>query len=155
MINKMQSYADKFIPPYDITLSNYRQEKARNGIIDSPPMYTNPGGYKFRLRLYLNGLGNGAGTHASVGVDSLKSDHDAELKLPVKFTITVQLLNQHRDQDHHTRNIQCEIRTRETIYIGTDSKFIPHAALEWNRDKQTQYLKDDCLKFRITKIVVH
>ena len=141
------------IPPHDITFSNYQEKIARNVLINSPPMYTHPGGYKCKLTLYPNG---GTGT---VWVYSLKSDHDAELKLPVKFTITVQLLNQHRNQDHHTRDIQCEINTREEIdsveYIGIDYKFVPHAALEWNRDKQTQYLKDDCLKFRITKIVVH
>ena len=144
-------------PPYYCTLSNYQEEKARKGVIDSPPMYTHPGGYKFKLRLFPNGLGAGK---VSVYVYSVKSDHDAELKVPVKFTITVQLLNQHRDQDHHTRDIQCEIKTREEIgseiyNIAYDDTFIPHAALEWNRDKQTQYLKDDCLKFRITKIVVH
>ena len=145
------------IPPYDITLSNYQQEKARSSFIDSPPMYTHPGGYKFKLRLCPNGGGNGYGTHVSVSVYSLESDHDAELKIPVKFTITVQLLNQHRDQDHHTRDIQCKV-TRDMIgsvfCIGADWTFIPHAALEWNRGKQTQYLKDDCLRFRITKIVV-
>ena len=146
-------------PPYYSTLSNCRQEKARNGYIHSPPMYTHPGGCKFTLKLFPNGrgCGPGAGAHVTVFVYSLKSDHDAELKFPVKFTITVQLLNQHRDQDHHTRDIQCEMKTTELIgnYIGGDFTFIPHADLEWNRDKQTQYLKDDCLRFRITKIVIH
>ena len=145
------------VPPYDYTLSNYQQEKAKVRSTDSPPMYTHPGGYKFTLRLYPNGLGSGDGTHVSVWIYSLKCDHGDELKFPVKFTITLQLLNQHRDQDHHTRVIQCEIKTREWIgsglCIGYGSTFIPLAALEWNRDKQTQYLKDDCLRFRITKIV--
>ena len=146
------------IPPHDITLSDYQQAKARNSYIDSPPMYTHPGGYKFRLRLCPKGWCGGKGTHVSVSVYALKSDHDAELKFPVKFTITIQLLNQHRDQDHHTRDIQCEV-TREKIgsrlNIGYDWTLISHAALEWNRGKQTQYLKDDCLRFRITKIVFH
>ena len=156
MVNKMQSYADKCIPPHDITFSDYQQVKARKGDIDSPPMYTHPGGYKFKLRLFPNGLVS-TGTHMSVRVYSVKCNHDAELKFPVKFTITLQLLNQHRDQDHYTRDIQCEIKSREDrmFDIGSDWRFIPHADLEWNRDKQTQYLKNDCLKFRITKIVVH
>ena len=143
------------ILPYDITFSDYRQLKARDGYIDSPPMYTHPEGYKFELSLWPNGGGTGAGTHVAVSVYLLKSGHDAELKFPVKFTITVQLLNQHRDQDHHTRDIRCERKTREKLgnHIGYDWKFIPHADLEWNRAKQTQYLKEDCLKFRITKIV--
>ena len=136
------------IPPYDITLSNYRHE------IDSPPMYTHPGGYKFKLRLQPNSLS----THVAVLVYSVKGDHDAVLKFPVKFTVTLQLLNQHRDQDHHTRYIQCEIKTREKIgsagNIGFDYTFIPNADLEWNRDKQTQYLKDDCHKFRITLLYI-
>ena len=154
-----QLHREVGIPPYDITLSNYQQEKARDGSIYSPPMYTHPGGYKFKLKLRPNGVWYSVGTHVSVLVYSVKSDHDDSLKFPVKFTITVQLLNQHRDQDHHTRDIKCEVKTRERIggawYIGDNDKFIPYADLEWNRAKQTQYLKDDCLKFRITKIVVH
>ena len=143
-------------PPYYCTLSNYQQVSARDGRIYSPPMYTHPGGYKFKLELWPNGLGTGAGTHVSVDVLSLKSDHNAKLKFPVKLTITLQLLNQHRDQDHHTRDIQCEIKTIGTrLTAGSDWTFIPHADLEWNRGKQTQYLKDNCLRFRITKIVVH
>ena len=148
---------DVGVPPYDITFSNYQQAKATDGAIYSPPMYTHPGGYKFKLRLCPNGRVTGRGTHVSVFVRSHKSDYDAEIKFPVKFTITLQLLNQHRDQDHHTRDIQCEIKTRDKIgnFISSDYNFIPHADLEWNRGKQTQYLKDDCFKFRITKIIVH
>ena len=74
MINKMQSYTDKCIPPYDITFSNYRQVKARGSFIDSPPMYTHPRGYKFRLRLWPNPCGDGKRTHVSVLVNSLKGD---------------------------------------------------------------------------------
>ena len=157
MVNKIRShkYAGKCVPPYDIQYSNYQKLKARGRLVDSPSMYTHPGGYSFRLKLWPNGY---KGTHTSVSVHTLKSDHDAELKFPVKFTTTVQLLNQHRDQDHHTRDIQCQVtmeKIGELEYIGVDWTFIPFAALEWNRDKQTQYLKDECLKFRITKIIVH
>ena len=141
-------------PPYYCTLSNYQHKKAKNGVIYSPPMYTHHGGYEFTLGLYPRG--DGTGTHVTVFVYSLKGDHDAVLKFPAKVTITLQLLNQHRDHDHHTRDIQCEV-TKETIgnYIGSNWTFFPNADLEWNRGKQTQYLKDDCLRFRITKIVVH
>ena len=131
--------------------------KARElSVIYSPSIYTHPGGYKFELELYPNGDCNGYSTHVTVYVSSVKGDHDAVLKAPVKFTITLQLLNQHRDKDHHTRDIQCDvINMKGVCYIGGDYTFIPHTALEWNCDKQTQYLKDDCLRFRITKIVVH
>ena len=147
------------VPPHHIIFSTYQEEKVRGGYIYSPPMYTHPGGYKFKLSLRPNGHGKGHGTHVSVSVLSLKCNHDATLKVPVKFTITVQLLNQHRNQDHHSRDIQCEIKNKERIggvmYIGSDWTFFPLADLEWNRDEQTQYLKDDCLRFRIAKVVIH
>ena len=158
MVNKIRSHTGNCVPPHDIPYSNYQELKAQTFPQNSASMYTHPGGYMFRLKLWPNGTNDGAGTHLSVSVYSLKGDHDAELKFPVKFTTTIQLLNQHRDQDHHTRDIQSEV-TREMVgsrrFIGTDWMFIPHAALKWNRDKQIQYLKDDCLKFRITKIIVH
>ena len=161
MVNKIRShtnYTGKCVPPYDIQYSNYRMMTVYHLTVDSASMYTHPGGYSCKLRLCPNGLKYGKGTHVSVSVHTLKGDHDAELKFPVKFTTTVQLLNQHRDQDHHTRDIQCQV-TRKKVgepgSIGADWTFIPFAALEWNRDKQTQYLKDDCLKFKITKIIVH
>ena len=142
------------IPPYYITFNDLKISS-----IASQPMYTHPGGYRFELKLWPKGADLSKGSHVSVRIYSLKSDHDDSLKFPVKFTITVQLLNQNRDQDHHTRDIQCEMKTREKIQdwgnIGAVDSFIPHAALERNRDKHTQYLKDDCFKFRITKIIVH
>ena len=159
MVNKMSSFADKCVPPHDILCANYQKKKARAiPQFYSAPMYTHPAGYMFKLTIWANGINAGQGTHLSVSVHSLKGDHDAELKFPVKFTTTVQLLNQHRDRDHLTRDIQSKIKTREMIgglrFIGADWTFIPHTALEWNSDKQTQYLKNDCLKFRITKIIV-
>ena len=158
MVNKIRSltnYRGNCVPPYDILCANYQKLKEW----DSASIYTctHPGGYRFVLKLLPDGF-NGNVTHLTVTVHSLKSDHDAELRVPVKFTITLQLLNQHRDRDHHTREIQCEVKKgdiKQQLLIGADWTSIPFTALEWNRDKQTQYLKDDCLKFRITKIIVH
>ena len=145
------------ILPYDIILTNYQQRKEEDGFVIPPPMYTHPMGYRFTLRIYPNGFNGGASTHLSVVVYSLKSDHDAALKFPVKFTITLQLLNQHNDQNHYTRDIQCKITTKGIthVHIGYGWIFIPQAALDWNSVEHTQYLKDDCLKFRIAKIVVY
>ena len=145
------------IPPYYITLCNFQDTKEKNGHITIPPMYTHSDGYKFYLSLRPNGplLSDGRGTHVAVYVYSLIGDHDDKLKFPARFTITLELLNQHRDQDHYSRDIQCEM-TRGSISSGSSNKkYISHADLEWNADKQTHYLKNDCLKFRVMKIVVH
>ena len=149
------------IPPYYITFSNFQDMKAKVFSITSPSVYTHSTGYKFELSLQPSGplltYVDGHGTHVAVYVYSLEGDHDDKLKLPARFTITLELLNQHRDQDHHRRDIECEV-TRESIgniiSIGMDYKLISHDDLKWNAHKQTQYLKSDCLRFRITEIVL-
>ena len=86
---------------------------------------------------------------------SMSGQFDATLQWPAKFTITLQLLNQHRDQDHITVTKQFQWRKteRENVYVGLfTTTLIAHTDLELNAQKQTQYLKDDCLHFRITKI---
>ena len=100
---------------------------------------------------------DGYKTHVAVSVYQVRGDHYDKLKFPARFTITLELLNRHRDQDHYRRDIHCEVPKRgvHSVYgIGKNFTFIPHADLEWNPCKQTQYLKNDCLKFRITEIVV-
>ena len=91
----------------------------------------------------------------SVYLYSKPGEFDAALQWPAKFTITLQLLNQHRDQDYVTVTQQFQWRKpeRERANVGWfTSELIAHTDLELNAQKQTQYLKDDCLRFRITKI---
>ena len=135
--------------PYYFTLTNYQEIQSRAGNYNSPLMYTQPGGYKFQLGIYPKGpMG-----HMSVHVTSTKGDHDSRLKFPVRFTITLELLNQHRDQDHYSRDIQCEVTKEKFDSIGSCNQFISHADMEWNAAKQIQYLKNDSLKFRVAQIL--
>ena len=117
----------------------------------------------------------------------LKGNHDDVLKFPVKFTITLELLNQHRNRNHHMKNITCEAtidkisttwsfnifgfgielmaiasawygdkpKTSYTEWIGDEEKFISDTQLKSNQDEQTQYLKEDSLRFRVTQILFH
>ena len=39
--------------------------------------------------------------------------------------------------------------------IWCDREFISHYDLGWNEDKQTLFIKNNCVKFRVTKIVMH
>ena len=137
---------------YEFKLNSFQKAKDDCEIVRSPSMYTHSEGYNFYLMLYTDGLFDGISTHLSVSVHSLKGDHDDKLKFPARFTITLELLNQHRDQDHHRRDIQC-VGTRETIKkqeeVGSNWKFISHAGLKWNQCNQTQYLKNDCLLFKV------
>ena len=138
------------LTPYILAFPDYQQKKAKDLFTDSPPTCTNPGGYKFKMRLWPNGLYRRVGSHVTVYALSLKDD---KIDFPAKFTITLELLNQHRDQDHYTVDILCEV-TKMDDHVCSKHTHIPHADLEWNADKQTQYLKNDCLNFRVKKIVM-
>ena len=120
----------------------------------SQDMYTHSGGYKFYLRIYENGQGEGQRTHVSVKLVACKGPFDSSLRWPAKCTMTLQLLNQHRDQDHVTVTKELEWqRPTEGLEVVTFSdKFIAHDDLKWNAEKHTQYLKDDCLHFRIARV---
>ncbi len=144
--------------PVDIILSNYQQLKETNSHVYSPPLYTHPKGYHFKMVFWLNGILSQRGSHMSVWIISIEDDCDDvyydTLPFPVKFTVTVQLLNQEGDHDHVTKQITCRM-PREASIIGYDDSFITHSKLEQNNEHQTiQYTKDDGIKLRVVKITM-
>ena len=121
-------------------------------------MYTHPGEYKFVVGLWPHGVRDGNGTYFSAVIYSEHGPFDDQLKWPAKVTISLQLVNQYRDSDHYSRDIECKTDREKVgrgISFGSNRCFIPHADLDWNHDNKTQYLKDNCLHFRVTKVIVH
>ncbi len=148
----IQEYERKFAVA-QFTMNDFQRLKS-SGRWDSPPVYTHPGGYRI-------GIG---GVYPSrditVWLCKIKGENDDQLKWPADCTITLQLLNQHRDQDHvtETRRFQWSKPTTTQLYAFSppfSDTLIAHEDLDWNVAKQTQYLKNDCLQFRITEIQVH
>ena len=146
------------VPPVTLTLDNFAQHIAHDSTWTSPPFFTHPAGYKLCLRVWPNGQ-PGLGAHngaVTVKFCSMKGGYDETLKWPAKFTITIQLLNQHRDQDHCTRSIErtwnkpAHEVTELGWIISFSSIFIPHTDLQWKPDKHIQYLKNDCLLLKVT-----
>ena len=73
----------------------YRDAVARRTIsLYSPPFYTSPHGYRMCLRVYLNGDGAGKGTHISVFLVLMRSEHDNLLTWPFKQPVKFTLINQ-------------------------------------------------------------
>ncbi len=135
------------------TTKDFQRLKSSDGRWDSPPVYTHPGGYRVGILVYPNGYGQGGGTHVTVWLCSIMGKNDDRLKWPADCTITLQLLNQHRDQDHVTESRR--VRWSEVLLTDFNPEFIAHEDLDWNAAKQTQYLTNNCLQFRITEIQVH
>ena len=148
-------------------MSKYSKHKRDDDDWYSPPFYTGPGGYKMCLMVNANGYGAGAGTHVSVFVNLMRGEHDDKLTWPFCGAITIQLLNQHRDQDHVENivdfadenaaadNISGQVTSGEGArYSWGYRTFISHAKLE-STARTKQYLKNNRLKFRVNKVVLH
>jgi len=114
----------------------------------SPSFYTH-GGYK------INNLGvRPEATHVDVWMNIAKGDYDDQLQWPRACTITIQLLNQLGDHNHFTKTVKGEFKRPRIgmTQVWNDEKFIAHSDLGYKADLNTQYLKDDCLQFKIVSI---
>ena len=145
------------VPPYHLTMANYAELKGKSTYWVSERFYTHPGGYQCCIGVAPNGGLEGKGTHVGVYLCSAPGQFDGTLPWPAKATFTLQLLNQHRDQDHWTVAQRIEWKKPSGTYnVGSFSRtFIHNAELGWNAGKQTKYLHDDCLRFRMAKIELH
>ena len=151
-----------FGPPFDTVMTDFEKHKKAGDEWFSPPFYSHIGGYKMCLEVDANGLNNGKGTHISVYLYLMSGEHDDQLKWPFRGDVTIQLLNQRKDEGHWemTLSIDDEVDDAYTSrVVGQDrancaqgyNQFISHTEL---RTKDKEYLKNDSLKFRISKVVV-
>ena len=113
--------------------------------------FTHPGGYKMRIITYANGNGDGDGTHVSVYTELLEGCYDNQLHWPFLGTVTVELLNQLGEDNHHKKDIIHDVNDnmRVSSTVGYP-KFVPHSSLGHNPATNTQYLLDDTLYFRVS-----
>ena len=82
---------------WKVTDIKRRYKEARDGItysLFSPPFLTSPHGYRMCLRMYLNGDGEGKGTHVSLFLVLMKGEHDSILPWPFSQKVTLSLINQ-------------------------------------------------------------
>ena len=85
-------------PPLCFTVHNFNRLKADRKTWTSPDLYTHEQGYKISVKVYPD-----HGSGVSVYVWAKPGEHDARLKWPARASFTIQLLNQHRDHAHLTR----------------------------------------------------
>ena len=144
--------------PCVFKLTEFTQHKSSKQEWYSPPFYTHPGGYKLCVRVDVNGNGAAAGTHVSVFAYLMKGKNDDNLPWPFTGDVTITLLNQLANQNHHTCTIAFPPSSEASgrLVDGEMSttgygriKFISHDQLDHDEAYLTQYLINDCLHFRI------
>ena len=144
------------------TMKNFQNLKDTNTDWYSPGFYTSPGGYKMSLRVCPNGNGTGEGTHLSCFTCLMPGEYDDTLEWPFRGKVTVKLLNQEEDNNHHSmtivygeNNITDCSRVIEKPYGSGwgNPKFLSHTDL-YNSpiavNSPIVYIKNDTLYFRIT-----
>ena len=147
--------------PWVIKMEGFKEKRKMNEDWFSDPVYSHFGGYKMCLNVMANGYGSGSSTHVSVFMALMKGDNDGNLKWPFKGTIKVSLLNQLEDGQHCTKQLwsPCQdVPERSSGRVTEGEKanaahglglFISHQDLNYNSDKNCQYLKDNTLFFRV------
>ena len=155
--------APVFIPPPDIVMTDFEEHKKAGDLWYSPDtFYSHIGGYKMGLCVYANGHGDGEATHVSVYYCLNRGEYDDQLKWPFRGDITMQLLNQSSDEGHweETAHFNDTVSGRHASrVVGQEratsgwghTRFIGHNKLNTESE---EYLKNDCLKFRISKFVI-
>ena len=140
--------------PMVFKMTGYNARKATDDRFYSDSFYTSPGGYKMCIAVDADGDGSGSGTHVLVCEKLLEGAYDASLSLPFIGTVTYMLLNQLADDNHHSKMF--EFTTIHNAKVGSAygyPQFISHSALSHDPVKNTQYLKNDTLYFRVTVTV--
>ena len=131
-------------------LTGFQKKKKDNQCVQSPSYYTSPNGYHMAIIVHANGDGPEKGTNVTVSARFLKGKYDAQLKWPFVGEITFTLLNQLEDKNHYQETL--EVTARDNAKVGEHLcgvPLTPHSELS-SRRKNTQYLKDDTLYFRMS-----
>ena len=145
------------LPPLEFTIIDFTKKKECNAEWISPVFYSHPDGYKLCLVVYPNGIPNGKGTHVSVFVgQALDSKENKSLDINVE----VHLLNWRKDEGHHEVILSftslCHLLSRENIRLSPMRiLFIPHSSLSYNSATNTEYLQNDCVRLRVSKVILY
>ena len=135
-------------PPFDVIMPNFEQHK-KNKEWSSPPFYTHNRGYKLCFEVCTSN------DFLSINFYMMRGEFDDELKWPFNGQVSIQLLSQDGSNEHcaitiSLDNSRCFSRVTEGD-IGSSGCgewiFISFA------DFCKRYVNDDCLHFRIVKII--
>lgn len=163
-MDSLQLKSVVFVPPCEFVMTDFSQYQKSQQQWLSPSFYTHFSGYRMCIGVDANGSEEGYGTHVSVYFNLMKGEYDNYLKWPFKGSIAIELCNQRASVGNFEETVvftydASEIASRVTggeiaehgLGIPT---FIEHAklGLHTRRNVEVQYLKNNCLRFRVIKV---
>lgn len=156
----------QFVPtplPITFTINKFDQLRQSGKWWYSRPFYSHVGGYKLGMFVFCNGVLDGKGSHLSVFLYIVRGEYDDDLDWPFLGNVTIHLLNQRGDRQHYQKVIRFTEDTppgvcnrvidKEMAKEGNGpTQFIAHGDLSYNPEKDTEFVRDDCLKIRVSSI---
>ena len=150
-------------PSFQFTLNSFSKRKQLRSDYIGPAFYTHRGGY--RMRLKVTASRNDQSNHIALYAQLLKGENDATLSWPLTANIVVELLNWRQDGNHHSYNIglterlpschNCRVTEKDSADSWGTHEFIAYRSLPYNHSTNTEYLQDDCLCFRVKKLMAY
>ena len=139
-------------------ITEFFECKQSSKTYNSQPFYTHPQGYKMCLKVFANGIDEAFGTHVSVYAALMRGEHDQHLQWPFTGEFIIELLNWREDKEHYWMTLEIISddgfdRVTGKRKYGTSygyPQFISHSSLPYNSTTNTEYLRDDCLRLRVS-----
>ncbi|XP_044199562.1 TNF receptor-associated factor 5 [Thunnus albacares] len=130
------------------------EAKGQSPCLSSVPFHTGRCGYKMAVKAYLNGDGEGRGTHLSLYVVLMPGDFDALLPWPFKQTVCLSVLDQSGAGNHRSLSFRPDPTSKSFQRPAADgnvavgfSCFIPLNKLE--TPQNAAYVIDDTMFVKV------
>lgn len=138
------------IAPIVMKMSNFSQhEKQENKNWSSPCFYTHANGYKFQLRASVKRTFNNT-PFLAVSIVLLEGPFDEHLTWPMCARVSVRLLNQVQNSQHHSVTFQLERQRREAAPHSVDQFLACNRLSCQPTGSQVQFLVSDSVYFQVT-----
>ena len=140
-------------PPTVFRVTNFSAYKRNKSVFTSDRFSYSSSESLMYVKVYANGNGEGGGTHVSVSIHTTEDlDRSDFMGAPSWFSsiflsfigkvvVTIELLNQLEDKNHHIAELEKS---------SPCPKFISHTELHHPSSENCQFLKHDMLVFRIS-----
>ena len=142
---------------WKITDFAMRRQQAQDGtatVIHSRGFYSSPYGYKLCIRVNMNGVETGLGSHLSLFVHFMKGDNDNTLDWPFQGAITLSILDQSDGMKRHISETIVARDHRKAFEKPTSERnlkgygYVQFALLHDLNHPRSMYVRDDTLVIR-------